>query len=49
MVRFLDDPECQASTADPAVDAGHGRIETRTAGKSDRALLPPVTDPAVDL
>ena len=28
---FLDDPKCGASTAKPTVDAGHGRIETRTA------------------
>jgi len=27
----LDDPECEASTSKPDVDAGHGRIETRTA------------------
>jgi predicted transposase YbfD/YdcC len=31
VVRYLDDPECKASTADPVVDADHGRIETRTA------------------
>jgi len=31
VVRFLDDPATQAATAKPAVDAGHGRIETRTA------------------
>jgi predicted transposase YbfD/YdcC len=29
--RLLDDPECQATTAAPAVDGDHGRIETRTA------------------
>ena len=28
---FLDDPESKASTAEPVVDADHGRIETRTA------------------
>ncbi|MGO9740811.1 MAG: ISAs1 family transposase [Roseiarcus sp.] len=27
----LDDPECEAATSKPDVDAGHGRIETRTA------------------
>jgi predicted transposase YbfD/YdcC len=31
VVRYLDDPECKASAADPVVDADHGRIETRTA------------------
>jgi predicted transposase YbfD/YdcC len=31
VVRFLDDPATQAATAKPAVDAGHGRIKTRTA------------------
>jgi len=31
VVRFLDDPATKAATAKPAVDAGHGRIETRTA------------------
>jgi hypothetical protein len=31
VIRFLDDPECKAGTADPAVDADHGRIETRMA------------------
>ncbi len=31
VVRFLDDPAAKAATAKPAVDAGHGRIETRTA------------------
>ena len=31
VVHFLDDPATQADTATPAVDAGHGRIETRTA------------------
>src|SRR5208282_823049 len=29
--RFLDDPACKATTAEPTVDADHGRIETRTA------------------
>ena len=29
--RLLDDPDCQASTAAPVVDADHGRIETRIA------------------
>jgi len=29
--RFLDDPQSKAVTAKPAVDADHGRIETRTA------------------
>jgi predicted transposase YbfD/YdcC len=28
---YLDDPECEASTSKPDVDAGHGRVETRTA------------------
>jgi predicted transposase YbfD/YdcC len=28
---FLDDPACEATMAAPAVDAGHDRIETRTA------------------
>jgi predicted transposase YbfD/YdcC len=31
VVLFLDDPELKASTSKPAVDSGHGRIETRTA------------------
>jgi predicted transposase YbfD/YdcC len=31
VVRFLDDPQSEVSTADPVVDADHGRIETRTA------------------
>lgn len=31
VVRFLDDPASQITTAEPAVDADHGRIETRTA------------------
>ena len=31
VVRFLDDPKSEVSTAKPAVDADHGRIETRTA------------------
>lgn len=31
VVRFFDDPATPATTARPAVDAGHGRIETRTA------------------
>ena len=31
VVRFLDDPESKAVTAEPVVDADHGRIETRTA------------------
>jgi predicted transposase YbfD/YdcC len=30
----LDDPACNAATAKPAVDADHGRIETRTASVS---------------
>lgn len=34
VVRFLDDPDAPAATAKPAVDAGHGRIETRTASVS---------------
>jgi predicted transposase YbfD/YdcC len=29
--RFLDDPECGASTTAPVVEGDHGRIETRTA------------------
>jgi predicted transposase YbfD/YdcC len=28
---FLDDPACQATIAEPTVEADHGRIETRTA------------------
>jgi predicted transposase YbfD/YdcC len=28
---FLDDPACEATTAEPIVEADHGRIETRTA------------------
>jgi predicted transposase YbfD/YdcC len=32
--RFLDDPEAKATTAKPAVDGDHGRIETRTASVS---------------
>jgi len=37
---LLDDPECQAATSKPDVDAGHGRIETRTATVStDIAFL----------
>jgi len=31
VTRFLDDPASQVTTAKPAVDADHGRIETRTA------------------
>ena len=31
VVDFLDDPESKAITAEPVVDADHGRIETRTA------------------
>jgi predicted transposase YbfD/YdcC len=31
VVRFFDDPASKVSTAQPDVDAGHGRIETRTA------------------
>jgi len=31
VARFLDDPGTKAATAKPMVDAGHGRIETRTA------------------
>ena len=31
VIRFLDDPASQLSTAKPDVDAGHGCIETRTA------------------
>ena len=33
---FLDDPACEATTAEPTVEADHGRIETRTAMVSDR-------------
>ena len=29
--RYLDDPNCEAVTSEPTVDADHGRIETRTA------------------
>ena len=32
---FLDDPACEATTAEPTVEADHGRIETRTAMVSD--------------
>ena len=31
VILLLDDPECKATTAAPAVEADHGRIETRTA------------------
>ena len=31
VVLLLEDPECQAATAAPVVEADHGRIETRTA------------------
>src|SRR6202161_4010881 len=31
VIVFLDDPNCKASTAQPVVEADHGRIETRTA------------------
>ncbi len=31
VVRLFNDPAAKAATAKPAVDAGHGRIETRTA------------------
>lgn len=34
VVRFLNDSATQAATAKPTVDAGHGRIETRTASVS---------------
>lgn len=34
VVRLLEDPATRAATAKPAVDAGHGRIETRTAAVS---------------
>ncbi len=34
VARFLDDPGTKAATAKPMVDAGHGRIETRTASVS---------------
>src|SRR5580704_13069602 len=34
--RFLDDPACGATTAEPIVEADHGRIETRTAMVSTR-------------
>jgi predicted transposase YbfD/YdcC len=34
VVRFLNDPASKLSTAKPDVDAGHGRIETRTASVS---------------
>ena len=33
-VRFLHDPHTVLATSDPDVDAGHGRIETRTASVS---------------
>ncbi len=32
--QYLDDPETKAATSKPDVDAGHGRIETRTASVS---------------
>jgi predicted transposase YbfD/YdcC len=36
VVRFLSDPASKVSIAKPDVDAGHGRIETRTAtGSTD--------------
>ena len=31
VIFFLDNPNCKASTAQPVVEADHGRIETRTA------------------
>ena len=31
MALFLDDPASKVTTAEPVVDADHGRIETRTA------------------
>jgi predicted transposase YbfD/YdcC len=31
VILLLDDPECEAVTAAPVVEADHGRIETRTA------------------
>ena len=31
VILYLDDPAAKVTTAKPAVDAGHGRIETRTA------------------
>ena len=34
VVRFLSDPASKLTTAKPDVDAGHGRIETRTASVS---------------
>jgi len=34
VVRFLDDPQSKLATSRPDVDAGHGRIETRTASVS---------------
>ena len=34
VVLLLDDPACRVHTAKPDVDAGHGRIETRTASVS---------------
>ena len=34
VVRFLDDPQSKLVTSKPDVDAGHGRIETRTASVS---------------
>ncbi len=34
VVLLLDDPACRIDTAKPDVDAGHGRIETRTASVS---------------
>jgi len=33
VVRFLDDPESKASTAEPVVDADHGRIENRRSSR----------------
>jgi predicted transposase YbfD/YdcC len=34
VVMLFDDPGCKVVTAEPDVDAGHGRIETRTASVS---------------
>ena len=34
VTRFLDDPQSALATSKPDVDAGHGRVETRTASVS---------------
>ena len=34
VVPLFDDPDCKVASSKPDVDAGHGRIETRTASVS---------------